>query len=165
MKHQDILTAPGDFQEHLANLEKRDLLLRIDRAINKDTELHPLARWQFRGGMKDSDRRVFLFTDVRGAKGERYDIPVAVGAYGASPEIYSLGLGVPVDQIGETWVRAIAEPIEPVPVDKAPCQEVVLTGADFDAAGGLASLPVPISTPGFDSAPFLTATLVVTRDP
>jgi len=165
MKHQDILTAPADFQEHLANLEKRNLLLRIDRAIDKDTELHPLARWQFRGGMADSQRRVFLFTDVRGAKGERYDIPVAVGAYGASPEIYSAGLGVPVEQIGETWVRAIAEPIEPVRVDEAPCQEVVLTGAEFDAAGGMASLPVPISTPGFDSAPYLTATLVVTKDP
>ncbi len=31
--------------------------------------------------------------------------------------------------------------------------------------GGLASLPVPISTPGFDSAPYLTATLCITRDP
>ncbi|MDH3196312.1 MAG: UbiD family decarboxylase, partial [Hyphomicrobiales bacterium] len=165
MKRQDILTAPGDFQEHLANLEKRGLLLRIGRAIDKDTELHPLTRWQFRGGMTDSQRRVFLFTDVHGARGERYDIPVAVGAYGASPEIYSAGLGVPVEQIGATWVRAIAEPIDPVRVDAAPCQEVVLTGAEFTAAGGLVSLPVPVSTPGFDSAPYLTATLVVTRDP
>src|SRR4029079_12191365 len=31
--------------------------------------------------------------------------------------------------------------------------------------GGLARLPVPISTPGFDAAPYLTATLCVTRDP
>ncbi|MFM6962958.1 MAG: UbiD family decarboxylase domain-containing protein, partial [Micrococcales bacterium] len=30
---------------------------------------------------------------------------------------------------------------------------------------GLASLPIPISTPGFDSAPYLTATLCITRDP
>jgi 4-hydroxy-3-polyprenylbenzoate decarboxylase len=29
----------------------------------------------------------------------------------------------------------------------------------------LASLPVPISTPGFDAAPYLTATLCITRDP
>ncbi len=32
-------------------------------------------------------------------------------------------------------------------------------------AGGLASLPVPISTPGFDAAPYLTATLCITVDP
>jgi len=31
--------------------------------------------------------------------------------------------------------------------------------------GGLAALPVPVSTPGFDSAPYLTATLCITRDP
>jgi UbiD family decarboxylase len=31
--------------------------------------------------------------------------------------------------------------------------------------GGLAALPVPISTPGFDAAPYLTATLCVTVDP
>src|SRR6202030_2376234 len=33
------------------------------------------------------------------------------------------------------------------------------------AGQGLAALPVPISTPGFDAAPYLTATLCVTRDP
>src|SRR5450755_1331149 len=33
------------------------------------------------------------------------------------------------------------------------------------AGGGLASLPVPVSTPGFDAAPYLTATLCITRDP
>ncbi len=31
--------------------------------------------------------------------------------------------------------------------------------------GGLAGLPVPISTPGFDAAPYLTATLCITADP
>ena len=31
--------------------------------------------------------------------------------------------------------------------------------------GGSARLPVPISTPGFDAAPYLTATLCITRDP
>ena len=34
-----------------------------------------------------------------------------------------------------------------------------------DRATGLHALPVPISTPGFDAAPYLTATLCVTRDP
>ena len=38
-----------DFQDHLADLEAKGLLVRIDRAINKDTELHPLGRWQFLG--------------------------------------------------------------------------------------------------------------------
>ncbi len=48
---------PRDFQEHLARLEARGLLIRIDRPINKDTELHPLARWQFQGGLPEEERR------------------------------------------------------------------------------------------------------------
>ena len=30
---------------------------------------------------------------------------------------------------------------------------------------GSTRLPVPVSTPGFDAAPYLTATLCITRDP
>ena len=62
-------------------------------------------------------------------------------------------------------MQAIAHPIPPVTVTTAPCQEVVITGDGLKAPGGLAALPVPVSTPGFDSAPYLTATLCITRDP
>jgi UbiD family decarboxylase len=160
-----------DLQDHLADLEAQGLLVRIDRPINKDTELHPLVRWQFLGGVPEDKRRAFLFTHVTDAKGRRYDIPVVVGALAASPEIYAIGMGQPVDQIGEAWMRAIEHPIAPIAVSAPRCQEVVLRGDDLKAAsggnelGGLARLPVPVSTPGFDSAPYLTATLCVTRDP
>lgn len=158
--------APSDLQEHLARLEQLGLLTRIDRPIDKDSELHPLARWQFQGGLHETERRAFLFTNVVGAKGETYDIPVVVGGLAASPAIYAAGLGVPVEQIGDVWVKAMAAPIEPVLVEDAPCHEVVLTGDALRIpGGGLGHLPVPISTPGFDAAPYLTATLCVTRDP
>jgi 4-hydroxy-3-polyprenylbenzoate decarboxylase len=157
---------PLDFQEHLARLEAACLLTRIDRAINKDTELHPLVRWQFQGGLAEEQRRAFLFTNVVDGAGRRYGIPVVVGALGASPQIYSIGMGRPVEEIGDAWMRAINQPIPPVAVRSAPCQEVVVTGAALRERGqGLAALPVPISTPGFDAAPYLTATLCVTRDP
>ncbi len=40
----------------------------------------------------------------------------------------------------------------------APCQEVVIKGDDLKKPdGGLKLLPVPISTPGFDAAPYFTA--------
>ena len=42
----------NDLQEHLAELEKAGLIYNIDRLINKDTEMHPLVRWQFQGGIK-----------------------------------------------------------------------------------------------------------------
>jgi 4-hydroxy-3-polyprenylbenzoate decarboxylase len=157
---------PLDFQSHLAALEARGLLLRIDRPINKDTELHPLVRWQFQGGLAEEQRRAFLFTNVVDTSGRRYDIPVAVGALAASPQIYAVGMGRPVEEIEAAWVRAIANPIPPVLVAPAPCQAVVIKNEKLRGVGnGLASLPVPISTPGFDAAPYLTATLCVTRDP
>jgi UbiD family decarboxylase len=155
-----------DFQEHLTDLEANGLLTRIDRPINKDTELHPLVRWQFIGGVPESERRAFLFTHVVDGKGRRYHMPVAVGALAASPEIYALGMGRPLAEIGDAWMQAIAHPLKPVAVSAPRCQEVVITGEDLRApGGGLGLLPVPISTPGFDAAPYLTATLCITRDP
>src|SRR5712692_5678059 len=157
---------PRDFQEHLARLEARGLLTRIDRPINKDTELHPLARWQFQGGLPESERRAFLFTNVVDSSGRRYDMPVAVGALAASADIYAVGMGRPVEEIEAAWVKAIAHPIAPVKISSPPCQEVVIRGDDLRGPGkGLAALPVPVSTPGFDAAPYLTATLAVTHDP
>jgi UbiD family decarboxylase len=164
---QQPVTGPSlDFQAHLAVLERNGLLVRIDRPINKDTELHPLVRWQFQGGIPEDERRAFLFTNVVNSQGRRYDIPVVVGALAASPRIYAIGMGCPIEEIGAAWMRAIANPIAPVIVSSPPCQEVVATGDDLrQPGGGLASLPVPISTPGFDAAPYLTATLCITRDP
>ena len=157
---------PLDFQAHLAALEAQGLLVRIDRAINKDTELHPLVRWQFQGGLAEDQRRAFLFTNVTDSSGRRYDIPVAVGALAASPQIYAVGMGRPVQEIEAAWVHAIAHPIAPIAVSSPECQAVVITGDDLRGPGKrLARLPVPISTPGFDAAPYLTATLCVTRDP
>jgi 4-hydroxy-3-polyprenylbenzoate decarboxylase len=158
--------APSDLQEHLANLEARGLLTTISREIDKDSELHPLVRWQFQGGLPEEDRRAFLFTNVVDAHGKTYDIPVVVGALAASPEIYAAGLGCKVEEIGAAWVRAMENPIPSQLIEDAPCQQVVMTGDALTAeGGGMAALPVPISTPGFDSAPYLTATLVVTKDP
>src|SRR6266849_5062279 len=158
--------APADFQEHLANLEAAGLLVRVDREVNKDTELHPLVRWQFQGGLDEDQRRAFLFTNVVGADGRRFDMPVAVGALSASARIYALGMGCSVDDIGRAWTAAIGHPIPPVTVTSPPCQEVVVAGDDLRGPGcGLARLPVPVSTPGFDAAPYLTATLCITKDP
>jgi UbiD family decarboxylase len=155
-----------DLHEHLEALKARGLLRVIDRAIDKDSELHPLVRWQFVGGLAEEDRKAFLFTHITDGRGRRYEIPVVVGAIAANPEIYSIGMRAPVAGIEAKWQRAIANPIPPQRVEDAVCQEIVLTGAALQGEGhGLDLLPIPISTPGFDSAPTLTATNVVTRDP
>ena len=155
-----------DFQEHLAALEAQGLVVRVDRPIDKDTELHPLVRWQFQGNLPEDERRAFLFTNVVDGSGKKYDMPVVVGALSASPRIYAIGMGKPLNEIGPAWINAINHPIAPVRVNSAPCQEVVIKGEELKKPdGGLKLLPVPISTPGFDAAPYLTATLCVTKDP
>ena len=155
-----------DLQEHLADLEAKGLLTRIDHPVDKDTELHPLVRLQFIGGIPESERRAFLFTNVIDSTGRKYDMPVVVGSIAASAEIYSLGMRAAVEDIGRRWMEAIARPIPPIKTNGARCQEVVITGDDLRRPdGGLKLLPVPISTPGFDSAPYLSATFCITKDP
>src|SRR5215813_492543 len=155
-----------DLHDHLQALEAAGLLIRVDRPINKDTEMHPLVRWQFRGGIAERDRKAFLFTNVVDSKGGKYEIPVAVGALAASREIYRIGMGCPLEKINEVWTKAIAQPIAPRVVAEAPCHEIVTAGAELDRPGqALDSIPLPISTPGWDIAPYTTLSQYITRDP
>ena len=146
-----------DLHQHLKALEAAGLLVTVDRPINKDTEMHPLVRWQFRGGIAEKDRKAFLFTNVTDSRNRRYDIPVVVGALAASREIYRIGMGCPLERINETWTRAIANPVKPRIVETAPCHEMEIDGLD--------RLPLPISTPGWDIAPYTTLSQYITRDP
>ena len=112
-------TGYPDLHDHLEELKRRGLLQVIDRPIDKDSELHPLVRWQFVGGMDEAERKAFLFTNIVNAQGRKYDIPVVVGALAANREIYSVGMGSSVEEIQARWDRAIANPIAPQMVDKA----------------------------------------------
>ena len=155
-----------DLQQHIIALEEAGLLHRIDEEVNKDTELHALVRWQFRGGIAEKDRKAFYFSNVVDSKGRHFDMPVVVGALAANSDIYRIGMDVPLEDIGLAWQEAIANPIPPCEVTNAACQELILEGHDIDGEGkGLDALPVPISTPGFDSAPYLTAANFITKDP
>ncbi|HEY3919966.1 MAG TPA: UbiD family decarboxylase [Stellaceae bacterium] len=155
-----------DLHDHLKTLEKEGLLVTVDRVIDKDTEMHPLVRWQFRGGIAEKDRKAFLFNKVSDAKGKRFAIPVAVGVLATNREIYSIGMACDLDQIDATWNRAVANPIAPKVVDTAPCHEIVITGKDLDKPGqGLDGLPIPISTPGWDISPYTTLSQYITKDP
>jgi UbiD family decarboxylase len=165
-KGQYAPRAYPDLHDHIAALEKAGQLIRVDRPINKDTEMHPLVRWQFRGGIAEDQRKAFLFTHPTDSKGKRYDIPVIVGGLAANREIYRIGLGCDLDKIEATWARATASPIPPRVVTDAPCHEIVITGDALNQEGmGLDGIPVPISTPGWDNAPYTTLSQYITKDP
>jgi 4-hydroxy-3-polyprenylbenzoate decarboxylase len=155
-----------DLHDHIRSLDEAGLLIRVDREINKDTEMHPLVRWQFRGGIAEKDRKAFLFTNVVDSKGRKYDIPVLVGGLASNREIYRIGLGCAFEEMDARWVRAIQSPIPPRIVENAPCHEIVIEGAALDQPGnGLDGIPLPISTPGWDVAPYATLSQYITKDP
>src|ERR1700676_1909027 len=138
-----------DLHDHVLALARAGLLVVVDEPINKDTEMHPLVRWQYRGGIAEAERKAFLFTQPTDSKGRRYDIAVLVAGLAANREVYRVGFGKPLDQIAPAGVPAIASPLAPHAVAQAPCHDIVIAGDDLDRPGqGLDGLPVPISTPG-----------------
>jgi UbiD family decarboxylase len=157
-----------DLHEHLERLEREGLLIRVKEPVDKDQEMHPLVRWQFRGGIKEKDRKAFLFEKPVDAKGKLYDIPVAIGILAANRKIYGIGLGCDPTQVNQLWAEAKAAPIPPVeiPSDAAPVHEVVYQSEDLKVPGrGVDGIPVPISTPGWDNAPYISAAHFITQDP
>ena len=154
-----------DLHDHIAALREAGLLIEIDREINKDTEMHPLVRWQFRGGIAAEDRRAFLFTNVVDSKGRRFDIPVLVCGLAGNNRIYSIGMGCRIEEVRERWIKAMSHPIKPSLVAAAPCHEIVHSGDALHNGHGLDALPVPISTPGWDNAPYTTSSHFITVDP
>jgi 4-hydroxy-3-polyprenylbenzoate decarboxylase len=155
-----------DLHEHVLALARAGLLVVVDEPINKDTEMHPVVRWQFRGGIPEQERKAFLFTQPTDSKGRRFAASVLVAGLAANREIYRIGFGKPLEAISQTWLDAMAAPIKPRTVDDAPCHDVVVTGRDLDQDGqALDGLPVPISTPGWDNAPYLSAGHYITKDP
>lgn len=153
-----------DLREHITALEAAGKLVRITRPINKDTELMPLVRWQFRG-LPESERKAFLFENVTDSQNRAFAGPVLVASHAASVDVYAIGMQCKPEEIQQKWMRARQKPIPPVTAQTAPVQEEVYMGADLLKNGGLMSLPIPISTPGLDNAPYISAGNWISKDP
>jgi len=156
-----------DIREYLAELERRDLLIRVRRPMDKDTEVMPLVRWQFRG-LEQSQRKGWLFEHLTDARGRSFDASVAVAIDGASPQVYAAAMGLPSPaEINQKWLEAQAHPIQPVEVsrERAPVKEVVLTGQDVVKSGGIDQFPVTVTNPGTDVSAYFSCPVWITRDP
>ena len=148
-------------REYIQALDSRGKLFRIPREVSRETELHPLVRWQFRG-LPESERRAFLFEKVASVSGRKYKMSVLSGACASSRAIYALGMGCQEDEIFDHWINAQKNPIDPVVVPQGPVQEIEIDSHLEDAVD---SIPVPLANPGFDSSLRLTAALWITSDP
>ena len=153
-----------DLRAYLEALDRRGLLRVVDEPVDKDTELVPLVRLQFRG-LAEPERKAFWFRNVTDPRGRRFDGSVALGALGSSRAVYAAALGAAPDGIGRAWEEAHGDHRAPVRVGRgaAPVKEVVLAAPEL--GGGVDRFPHLVSTPGFDPAPFVTAGVWVTRDP
>ncbi len=153
-----------DLHAYVAELERQNKLIRIRSKINKDTELMPMVRLQFRG-LPEEERKAFLFENVTDSNGRRYEMPVLVGALAASRDIYCIGMQCEASRLLEKWMDAQRRPIPPRLVNEGTVHDVVLRGDDLLVEGnGLDRFPIPISTPGFDCAPYTTMSHWVTKD-
>jgi len=140
-------------RDFLSALEKKGLLRRIARPVDRMWEPAALAKWMYQA-LPEEKRFGMYFEKVKGS-----DIPIVTAALGANTAAYATALGVEAEGINDAWVRACRSPIPPKVVDKAPCQEVVITGKEVR----LSTLPIPVWTPGKDKGPYIT-TNTVTRD-
>ena len=131
-----------DLHDHVRALDKAGLLIRVDRPINKDTEMHPLVRWQFRGGIEEKDRKAFLFTNVVDSKGRKYDIPVLVGGLAANRRFTASASAARSRKSMRAGSRRRGIRFRRASSTNAPCHEIVITGAALDKPGnGLDGIP------------------------
>lgn len=152
----------ADLRAFLEDLESRGKLYRWQRKVNKDTELMPLMRLQYRG-LPDEARRAFLYENVTDSKGRSYDIKVLTGVYGSSRQIMALGMGCENPQdIHDKWHNALARPLNPVTLSYGAVQEEIHQGTDLEKFG-LERLPAPVEEPGFSGGVRVTAPFI-TRD-
>lgn len=154
-----------DLRDLIAGLEKEGLLIRVRTPINKDRHLMPLVIWQYHG-LREQERMAFLFEKVVDARGKSYHGSVVAGLLGASRRIYASAMNCSPEKIRDRWLLALSHPMPPRKVKTGPVKEVILKDGSLARRGhGLESLPIPISNPGFDGGPFLTAPFCVTKDP
>ena len=167
----------ASLRDFIARLEREGRLVRVIEPVSPALEMTEIqTRLLAEGGP------AVLFENVRRDDGSAFDMPVLVNLFGTVERV-AWGMDREPGQlreVGETlaflkqpeppggWREAVdmlplvrkVMAMKPKTTASAPCQEVVLTGADID----LARFPVQTCWPG-EPAPLITWPLIVTRGP
>ena len=165
----------ASLRDFIEILERDGGLVRVGEAVSPYLEMTEIqTRLLAEGGP------AVLFENVVGAHGRRFPMAVLVNLFGTVERV-ALGMDRKPDglrALGETlaflkqpeppggWREAVGMlpllksvmAMKPKTTARAPCQDVVLTGADID----LGALPVQTCWPG-EPGPLITWPLVVTR--
>jgi UbiD family decarboxylase len=144
-----------DLREFLKKLESTGKLHRITKPVDKDWEIAAVAKVAFET-IPEPRRPALMFERVTG-----FDMPVVLGALGASRAIYCMALECELKDLHRKWGDAERHPLAPVRVLKGPVQEKIFR----DEQVNLLKLPIPTWTVGQDPAPYVTSGYVITNDP
>ena len=167
----------ASLREFIARLEADGQLRRVAAPVSPYLEMTEIQTSLLAEGGP-----AVLFETVVGDGGRKYAMPVLVNLFGTVERV-ARGMDRTPDrlrEVGETlaflrqpeppggWREALellplvrrVLAMKPKTVGRAPCKEVVLTGADID----LGALPVQTCWPG-EPAPIITWPLVVTQGP
>jgi 4-hydroxy-3-polyprenylbenzoate decarboxylase/2,5-furandicarboxylate decarboxylase 1 len=138
-----------DLREFIAHLEDQKELRRIRKPVDTKYEIAAYIR-------KTSDIKgpALLFENVNESK-----IPVLGGVF-ATRKRGLLALETSEKEYGEKFHQALEHLIPPRKISSGPCKEVILKSEDAD----LSRFPIPIFSQN-DSGPFITAGLVISKDP
>ncbi len=139
----------NDLRSFLDALRANGQLADIRKEVSLEQEIGAvLATLEKKGGP------AAYFHNIKG-----HTRPVTGGLLSDHAKI-AIAMECKVSEISDRLEKAMENPIPPVEIANAPCQEVVIQGDDLD----LSSIPIPIHAPG-DGGPFITAGVTVGRDP
>ncbi len=164
-----------DLQAFVKELEKKNQLKRLDTLLDVNLEIAEVT-----DRVSKKQGPALLFTNVQNSKGQKSQFPVLTNAFGSFERMNAALEVESLDAIADSVHEflEIEKPdsmvkklklipklnrmanIFPKEVQKAPCQEKVLTGDAVD----LSILPVLTTWPG-DAGPFITLPLVITKNP
>ncbi len=153
-----------DFRQYLTELERVGKLRRISERVDKDRELNPLVKWQYRG-LEESERFGFLFEQVVDRNGRLYGGRVASSVIAPNRRVYALALGCPLEEVHSRWTQAFSHLIPPRRVSTGPVKEEIHKGKSLLEHDGLKEFPIPFATNGWEAFPRITAAAFFTRDP
>ncbi len=137
---------PRDF---LRSLDEKGVLARVSTPVDIVHEIAAYIRKSC-----DEEGPALHFEQVKG-----YDMPVVGGQFNSRERILE-ALGCSPDEAHDRFIGGIDNPIEPVGAAEAPCQEVVLEGAEVD----LNRLPIPTYYSG-EGGPYIVHGVHISKDP
>ncbi|MCI8476869.1 MAG: UbiD family decarboxylase [Oscillospiraceae bacterium] len=135
-----------DLRSFLQVLQEKDLLFTAGKEVDWNHEIGSII-----GTLEPSGKAAY-FPKV---KGKEFAV---CGGMLASMDAAAAALGCEKAEITDFLAKCLENPIKPKVVEKAPCQENVLTGDQID----MDRVPVPVHAPK-DGGPIITGGVIVSK--